>query len=130
MNRGRWIIFSIVVVWSSCVYDNINEIPNQCAGTNLVLTVTVVNASTCGGSDGSLTISAAGGVKNYNFSINDEPYQPDSVYHNLAAGNYTISVKDGKGCTSSQIASINNNQTSLKISTSSTANSGCSTPNG
>src|SRR5690242_9202134 len=119
MNRSCWIIILIFVMGSSCVYDNINETPNQCGDNNLLFSITVVNVSTCGASDGALIISATGGVKDYTFSINDEPYQSDSVYRNLSAGNYTVSVKDGKGCVTSQVASINSNQTSLKISTSS-----------
>jgi hypothetical protein len=130
MYRNCWIIILIILLWSSCDYNNLTETPNPCTSGNLSLTIVTVNTSTCSASDGSLTISGTGGVRGYTYSINEEPYQSDSVYRKLAAGNYTVSVKDGKGCITSQIASINNNQTSLKISTSSTANSGCSTPNG
>jgi len=130
MNRSRWVILSIVLLWSSCTYNHFDEVSSLCAGSTLSLTLSVVNSTTCGASDGQITISAKGGVKDYSFSISGESNQTDSVYNNLKAGSYTIVVNDAKGCTATQIASVNNAKSSLQFSTTTTANSGCPTPNG
>ena len=42
------------------------------------------------------------------FSINGNPYQPDSTFNNLLAGPYTIRVKDGSGCIDSISTSLVN----------------------
>ncbi len=115
---------------TSCTYNHFNEISSLCAGFNISLTATVVNTSTCDASDGSLTILATRGIRNYSFSINGGSYQSDSVFNGLKAGNYTLSVKDKNGCSASQIATINNAQSSLTISIATVPNSGCPTPNG
>ena len=130
MNRSSWIIISIVLLWSSCTYNHFNEVSSLCAGSTISLTISVVNASTCGASDGQITISVKGGIKNYSFSINGESNQPDSVYNNLKAGSYAFVVTDVKGCSTTQIVSVNNAASSLQFSVTKTANSGCPTPNG
>ncbi len=130
MNSRSWIVVGVITLWSSCTYDHFNEISSKCAGTTISLAIAVVNATTCVANDGSLTISARGGVKNYNFSVNNGAYQTDSVYTNLKSGSYTVVVKDANGCTATKIASVNNAQSSLQISTTTTANSGCPTANG
>jgi len=120
----------VMVLWSSCTYDHFNDIVNVCAHSSLSLTFSVVDASTCAAGDGSISISTKGGVKSYTFSVNGGTYQADSIYSNLKSGSYTLSVKDANGCTTTQIASVNNGQSSLRISAVTTANSGCPTPNG
>jgi hypothetical protein len=130
MSKNSWRVILITVLWSSCTYDHFNEVSSICASTSISLTFKVINASTCGASDGSIIISTKGGVKSYSFSVNGGTYQPDSVYSNLKSGSYTVAVKDANGCTSTQIASVNNGQSSLQISVSTTPNSGCPTPNG
>ena len=130
MRKSSWIIASVVVLWSSCTYDHFNDIGSACAGTSLALVISITNASTCGASDGKVTLAAKGGVKNYSFSINGGSFQPDSVYSNLKAGNYSVVLKDAKGCSVSQIAAVSNATSPLQLSLTSTANSGCARPTG
>ena len=63
------------------------------------LVVTPVDAS-CGLSNGSVTIGAVtGGTAPYTYSFNGGAYGAAYKLHmNLAAGTYTISVKDANGC--------------------------------
>jgi hypothetical protein len=132
MAKNRWQIFLGIVLWGSCTYDHFSEIPILCAAITISLTVTVTNASTCGSSDGIFTLSASGGAKPYIFSVNGGTYGEDTVYKNLNAGNYSIIVKDGNGCMATKVASVNvtNSLSTLSISATSTANSGCSNPDG
>lgn len=56
------------------------------------------NASCDGGNDGVITINAAGGNTTYTYSIDGVNFQPSNVF-NVAPGNYTVTVKDNLGCT-------------------------------
>lgn len=61
------------------------------------LTATVVAAS-CGTANGTITATATGGVAPLQYSINGTTYQPGTLFSNLAAGAYTLYVKDANGC--------------------------------
>jgi gliding motility-associated-like protein len=58
------------------------------------------NASCDGGNDGRITVTALGGNSNYTYSIDGGPYQASNIFY-VAPGNYTITVKDMLGCTTS-----------------------------
>jgi gliding motility-associated-like protein len=47
---------------------------------------------------GKITLSASGGVPPYWFSIGENDWQRDSIFNELAAGVYTITVRDGNNC--------------------------------
>ena len=137
INRGAYVsilgaIFVAMLIASSCAYDNTAVTSSKCANSDLTLTITATtNASTCEAADGSIIVSASGGVvDSYIFNINGGTFQSANLFSNLAAGSYSVSVKDSIGCVVTQLASINNAQSSLKISIATTANSGCPSDNG
>ncbi len=50
--------------------------------------------------DGSIIVNAIGGTPNFEYSLdNGANYQPDANINGLAAGNYTVRVRDANGCT-------------------------------
>ncbi len=56
------------------------------------------NPISCSGlSNGSLSIHPQGGTPPYLFSLNDGPFQDDSIFNELPQGIYTITVKDALG---------------------------------
>ena len=59
---------------------------------------TVTNVMCTGTSDGSITIALNGGVAPYTYTLDGTTFQSSNVFNNLAAGNYTIGVKDSRGC--------------------------------
>lgn len=89
---------------------------------------TSITNSTCGNSDGAVTITATGGVAPYTYSINGVTFQASNIFTNLASGFYTITVKDANNCTNTQIINIiNSNGPSIsftKTDASCGANSG------
>lgn len=54
-------------------------------------------AATCGKKDGSVSINESGGVPTYSYLWNTGAVT--SKISNVASGNYTVTVKDSKGCT-------------------------------
>ncbi|MBK7122596.1 MAG: choice-of-anchor L domain-containing protein [Chitinophagaceae bacterium] len=60
------------------------------------------------------------------FSVNNGPYQPDSVFINLPAGMYTIKIKDATGCIDSLDIAVTQLFPDLLISNLVTTPAGCS----
>lgn len=63
--------------------------------------------------NGSITLSGAGGKSPYTYSVNGSPYQASGNFPSLANNTYTVSVKDsnGSGCTFSTTATVTNSPT-------------------
>lgn len=57
--------------------------------------------------EGSIFAQGVRGAPDYTYKIDKAPYQPNPLFGNLAAGNYTIYVQDIKGCSDSIRVSIN-----------------------
>jgi len=75
----------------------------QPAVLNLALG-TIVPA-TCGLNNGSVTVSASGGTVAYSYSIGGAG-QASPTFTGLAAGSYTVTVTDSKGCTKTVTAVV------------------------
>uniref|UniRef100_UPI0032B32848 T9SS type B sorting domain-containing protein n=1 Tax=Flavobacterium aestuarii TaxID=3149227 RepID=UPI0032B32848 len=69
---------------------------------------------TCAGAnnDGTISVSAAGGwVGDYQYELVgpvNVSYSSQTDFKNLIAGNYTVNVKDSKGCIASTVVTLNN----------------------
>jgi len=68
--------------------------------------ITSVNPGDCSGNTGSITATMSGGVDDgitpIEFKLDGDvtrPYQTSNVFGGLSKGNYTITIKDSKGCT-------------------------------
>ncbi|WP_276132862.1 gliding motility-associated C-terminal domain-containing protein [Polluticoccus soli] len=80
---------------NKCYLDTIITLNEPTAITS---TSVVTNVSCFGLSDGSVTITAAGGTSPYNYALGAGPYGSTGVFGGLAAGSYTIHIKDANGC--------------------------------
>jgi len=69
------------------------------------LTTSVVDAN-CGGSDGSITVTASLGTPPYNYSWNDPGSQTTATASSLPAGTWTCTVTDANGCTNTVSATV------------------------
>jgi len=59
--------------------------------------------------DGSFSVnSVTGGTPPFQYSFNGGPFNNQSVYNNLAAGSYTMTIKDANGCQTSRTFSLTN----------------------
>ncbi|GAB5526048.1 MAG: hypothetical protein Roseis2KO_39200 [Roseivirga sp.] len=69
-------------------------------------TVAVTDVLCFGDADGSITISAAGGTAPYEYSTDGSTFQSGDSFSALAAGSYTITVRDANNCTVTLAATI------------------------
>ncbi len=72
--------------------------------TQVTVTATKVDA-TCGAANGSLTATGANGSPGYTYSIGGA-FQASGTFVGLAAGPYTVTVKDVNGCTGTTTITI------------------------
>lgn len=85
---------------STNVVVNITQPPGVLSG------VSSVNASCYSISNGSATVTVNSGTPPYNFLWNTTPVQTSATANNLSAGNYSVSITDANGCTSTQSVTI------------------------
>ncbi len=64
----------------------------------LTLNVTPIPPTCHGSSDGTLILSANGGIPPYQYSLNFGPWQHNPSFTGLSAGTYRIRVRDANGC--------------------------------
>ena len=121
-----FIAFSLVAL-ASCQSEKDPE-PVDCTVSDLAVVADVNDATTCESNDGSVTVSANGGITPYEFRLNDDAYQSEATFTNLAPGVYTITVKDGGNCESNVEITINSGSSpTLAFVSVDATHSGCGT---
>ncbi len=78
-----------------------------------------------GNSTGAVTISATGGTTVYQYKLDGGAYQSSSTFTGLAAGTYTITIKDANECTTTQVVTITQPAAALSASIGSQTNVLC-----
>ncbi|MCJ8166071.1 gliding motility-associated C-terminal domain-containing protein [Pontibacter sp. E15-1] len=82
---------------NGCTYAREARVANIAGPTDIAARLT---ATTCGDSNGQLTITdVTGGTAPYLYSKDGVNFQRSAVFTSLAAGQHTITAKDNKGCT-------------------------------
>jgi hypothetical protein len=113
---------------------------NTTAVVNIVntsgATVTAISSNTtCGASNGSITATGLGGATPYQYSLDGITYQVSNIFTGLAAGAYTVTIKDANNCiNTSSILNVNSNSgatvTAISNNTTCGANNGSITSTG
>jgi hypothetical protein len=81
---------------------------NPCANINITITTAIVNNTPCvTPATGKITVTATGST-GFTYNINGGAYQTSNVFSTLAAGTYTVGVKDANGCTKTAAATVGN----------------------
>lgn len=88
----------------------------------------VSNIGCNGSATGLVEIGGVGGTAPFEYSLDGVAFQTDSIFSNLAANNYTATVRDVNGCTST--ISFGIVQAPLLTGSSSSVNATCGTDNG
>ena len=91
---------------NGCLYSEGVVLEDQPGPTDLSLSTT---SSTCGNANGEISVSAVtGGTAPYTYSIDGTNFQPGTTFGGLAAGTYTLSVKDANGCLYAESIGLSN----------------------
>jgi gliding motility-associated-like protein len=69
------------------------------SGFTGIATPTIVNISCYGGGNGSAAFGMSSGFTPYTYLWNTAPTQTTSIVNNLTIGTYSVTIKDGIGCT-------------------------------
>lgn len=75
----------------------------------------VQHVSCNGGSNGQATVTASGGMPPYAFNWDSAPAQTGATASGLTAGNYTVTITDGYGCTAQAAVAISEPATILTV---------------
>ena len=84
-------------VLSSAEIDSLYKQGKPCP--SMTLTINTSNTTSGQSDDGQATVNATGGDGPYEFSLDNSTFQSSNTFSDLAAGNYTVTVKDANGCT-------------------------------
>lgn len=124
--------FSLVVfICSLLSYCSSNEEPQpiDCNLSTIAISLTSINPTECGTSNGAITATATGGDAPYEFAIDSQPYTSASNFANLTVGTFVVRVKDKNGCERSQTISLTAPGSNLTAAVT-LSDSGCKTSNG
>lgn len=103
-------IFSTIILFSCGGEDDPDPTPDPvvtpCSSPP---TLSLVAENTgCAANTGKITATGAGGTGTLTYQLGNGVFQSSSVFENLAAGEYTITVKDTQDCTTSAKATVGN----------------------
>ncbi|MFT3980225.1 MAG: hypothetical protein QM687_07140 [Ferruginibacter sp.] len=103
---------------------------DPCAGKTISITATPSPSTGCGTPSGSISVSATGST-GFQYKLNSSgTYQASGTFNGLAAGSYTVFVKDVDGCEKSQAVAVTATGTTFTVSAATTTTSGCSSADG
>ena len=91
--------------------------------SQLALTVTAPLQATCAAANGVIIATGTGGAAPLTYSINGTTYQSSGTFLNVAAGTYTVYLKDASGCIITQPITITNSVVGTPITTFTVATS-------
>jgi len=94
-----------------------------------LITNTITAAATCGNANGSITITASGGVGPLQYSIDGIIFQTGNNFTTLTPGTYTVTVKDANGCLTTKTVTIANTN-GPQVLTAVIINAACGLNNG
>ncbi len=75
--------------------------------TPITSTSVIIDASCKGNSNGSIATTATGGVGPYTYAIGSGSYSSTNSFTGLAAGNYTVHIKDANNCIKDTLIAVN-----------------------
>jgi hypothetical protein len=88
--------YVVLVVDANACTNQVNYSISQ--PTLISASATHTNVSCYGLSNGTLVVTASGGVAPYTYSINGTTFQASNIFTGLAAGTYTVYTKDANNC--------------------------------
>lgn len=103
--------------------------PVDCTKSNLTLSFTSVDPTSCTVNNGTITATATGGDEPYQFALDAQAYAATSSFTGLGAGTYQLKLKDKNGCERSTSVTLKPFGSTLTAAVQIT-DSGCKTTKG
>jgi SprB repeat len=103
--------------------------PVNCETSDLEVSFSSNDPSSCSATNGSITAIALGGGAPYQFALDDQAFVSTTSFTGLGAGTYVLKVKDKNGCERSTSVLLNPSGSTL-AATLQLTDSGCNTTNG
>src|SRR5882724_3583435 len=113
-----------VVATGGCTKDAMIDVTQPASAVGSSIT-SQTNVGCLGGSTGSVTVAGSGGTPSYTYSIDGTNFGVSGTFNNLAAGPYTVTVKDAHGCATTQAVTITQTASGVSSSISSQTNVAC-----
>src|SRR5436305_4265132 len=113
-----------VVATGGCTKDVMIDVTQPASAVGSSIT-SQTNVGCFGGSTGSVTVGGSGGTPSYTYSIDGTNFGVSGTFNNLAAGPYTVIIKDAHGCTTTQAVTITQTASAVSSSISSQTNVAC-----
>ncbi|MER0442929.1 SprB repeat-containing protein, partial [Emticicia sp. W12TSBA100-4] len=85
----------------------------------------VVNASCFGTATGSVTLTASGGTSPYQYQQGTGSFVSTNAFTGLAAGTYSFTVQDSKGCSVTTSATVTQPVAALSVAAPVVVNASC-----
>lgn len=126
--RNSYLIVVVVSFLASCGHNE--ELTLDCSLSPIDLKVNKNVETDCGASIGEIHLEALGGNGGYIYSLDGTNFQEESIFSNLAAGQYTVFVTDKGGCGAQVVATILDNGNVAITTPISTQNADCGVSNG
>jgi SprB repeat/Secretion system C-terminal sorting domain len=70
-------------------------------------TIETIDVSCDGGDDGEIEINVSSGTSPIEYALDEGEFQTSNIFTNLTAGEYTVTVLDGNGCSFTEEVTIN-----------------------
>jgi hypothetical protein len=116
------------IVWLSACSNDPEDVDVDCNLSTLSISIDNTTNPGCNLSNGNITVAGSGGGGSYTYSIDGVNFSSSANFTNLAAGSYTITVRDNHECTASLQATLSS--ASNVSMTSAVVDAGCGTSNG
>jgi gliding motility-associated-like protein len=117
--------YTVTVTLGSCTATASFDVLNSPVLPNLS---GIGSPATCGLTNGSVSVNINTGTAPFTYKWSTGALTQNVT--SLAPGNYTVTVKDNFGCTSSTTVNVGNNNLVLQATAALTSNTSCTTPNG
>ncbi len=85
--------------------DNTEEPEIDCTQSDIAVIVSGQTEPDCD-TEGMIEVTGSGGTAPYEFSIDNITFQSSTTFTDVAAGNYTITIRDTNGCSSTVTTSL------------------------
>lgn len=113
LSPGTYTIYVRDALLSGCTVILSPNVTISQASAPLGLTFIKTNVSCQSGSDGSIKITASGGTAPYTYIWSTG--ETSDIINNLSVGDYTVQIKDAKGCIYSELIKIEEPLNPIKI---------------